>query len=72
MRMSPPVLPDDFAPTVGVDDLLGILLQIQHATAPTHSDGAYHEAAHDLSTTAIDAIYARRRFEAALGVKHAE
>lgn len=33
--------------------LLHSMRLIEHATAPTHDDGAYHEAAHDLATAAI-------------------
>lgn len=36
------------APTY--DELVTTLRLIEHATAPTHDDGAYHEAAHDLAT----------------------
>jgi hypothetical protein len=36
--------------------LLKAMRLIQHATAPTHNDDdAYHEAAHDISSAAIDA-----------------
>ena len=30
---------------------------IKHATAPTPDDGGHHEAAHDIATAAIDAIW---------------
>lgn len=36
------------APTY--EELVTTLRLIEHATAPTHDDGAYHEAAHDLAT----------------------
>jgi hypothetical protein len=36
------------APTY--DELVTALRLIEHATAPTHDDGAHHEAAHDLAT----------------------
>ena len=29
------------------------LVAIEHATAPSHNDGAYHEAAHELATNAL-------------------
>lgn len=32
------------------DELVTALRLIEHATAPTHDDGAYHEAAHDLAS----------------------
>ena len=35
--------------------LRGAMKLIQHATAPTHNDDAYHEAAYDISSAAIDA-----------------
>jgi hypothetical protein len=41
------------------DALLGAMKLIQHATAPTHNDDAYHEAAHDISSAAIDAARER-------------
>ena len=38
------------------DALLEALRLIEHATAPTHDDGAYHEAAHDIACAAIAAV----------------
>lgn len=35
------------------DRLLAALREIEHATAPTHDDGAYHENAHELARAAI-------------------
>lgn len=35
------------------DELLIALQLIEHATAPTHEDGAYHENAHELARAAI-------------------
>ena len=34
-------------------ELLEALKLIEHATAPTHDDGAYHENAHELARAAI-------------------
>lgn len=39
------------APTY--DELVTALRLIEHATAPTHDDGAYHEAAHDLASQVL-------------------
>ena len=36
--------------------LLEALRLIEHATAPTHDDGAYHEAAHDIACAAIESV----------------
>jgi hypothetical protein len=37
-------------------DMLNTLRLIEHATAPTHDDGAHHEAAHDLATQCIGRV----------------
>lgn len=42
------------APTY--DDLVTALQLIEHATSPTHDDGAYHEAAHDLATQVLSRL----------------
>lgn len=42
------------APTY--DELVTTLRLIEHATAPTHDDGAYHEAAHDLATGVLQRL----------------
>lgn len=42
----------------GQDEALRHLLLIQHATAPTHDDDAYHESAHDLATAGIASLSA--------------
>lgn len=43
-----------------IDYLRTQLELIAHATAPTHDDGAYHEAAHDLATRALSGIAAAK------------
>jgi hypothetical protein len=40
----------------GQHALLTALHLIEHATGPTHDDGAYHEAAHELALNAITAF----------------
>lgn len=42
------------APTY--DELVTTLRLIEHATAPTQDDGAYHEAAHDLATQVLQRL----------------
>ena len=42
------------APTY--DELVTTLRLIEHATAPTHDDGAYHEAAHDLASQMLQRL----------------
>lgn len=50
MRMNPPVLPQGFVNAPSRDELITALRLIEHATAPTHDDGAHHEAAHEIAS----------------------
>lgn len=65
MLMNPPTLPEDYVPTVPTEELVRALELIQHATAPTHEDGAHHEAAHDLASDVLKRLEARRQWECA-------
>jgi hypothetical protein len=38
------------SPAPSYDDLVRALAFIEHATAPTHEDGAHHEAAHEIAS----------------------
>jgi hypothetical protein len=60
-------VPLNFVNTVQADELIRTLELIHHATAPTHDDGAYHEAAHDLADEVLKKVNARRAYEASLG-----
>lgn len=64
MRMNPPTLPLNYVNAPSYDDLVRFLELIRHATAPTPSDGGYHEAAYDLADEVLQKVEARRRYEA--------
>lgn len=66
MLMKPPTLPDNYAHFVPYDELVRALRLIEHATAPTHEDGAYHECAHDLSTEILARVDARAKYDASI------
>ena len=61
--MKPPTLPANYAPLVNKDELVRALELIRHATAPTHNDGAHHEAAHALADNILCKVEARRKYE---------
>jgi len=60
MQMNPPTVPKGYVPTPSYDDLVNQLQLIEHATSPTHDDGAYHENAHSLSVDMLDRVKAAR------------
>lgn len=64
MLMKPPTLPLHYAHSVPYDDLVTALKLIRHATAPTHEDGAYHEAAFGIADPIVKRIEAREAYDA--------
>lgn len=68
MLMNPPTLPADYVKAPSYAELVQALELIRHATAPTHDDGGYHEAAHDLADDVLRRVEARKQWEAKNGV----
>lgn len=63
----PFTVPANFVNAVPQDDLVTAIRLIQHATSPTHDDGAYHEAAHDICESILKRVDARISYEATQG-----
>lgn len=61
MRMSPLTVPDGFVNNPSREELLTALRLIEHATAPTHDDGAHHEAAHDIASEILRRVDAAEK-----------
>lgn len=62
----PFTVPANFVNHVPYDELVNALRLVQHATAPTHDDGAYHENAHDIASGVLSRIDARAAYESSL------
>ena len=65
MRMNPPTLPAGHVNAPSYDELVNALELVRHATDPSHDDGAYHEAAHDLSDGILKRVKAHRDYMSA-------
>lgn len=66
MFMNALTVPRNHANAPSYDELVTTLELIRHATAPTPSDGGYHEAAHDLADATLKRVEARRVYEDAI------
>jgi len=62
MQMKPFALPVGYVNAPSYDELVNTLELVRHATEPRHDDGAYHEAAHDLSDGILQRLKAHRDY----------
>jgi hypothetical protein len=63
VRSTAPTLPSGYVSPVYESELIKALRLIQHATAPTHNDGAYHEAAYEIASDILKQVDKRLEFE---------
>ena len=64
MIMNSPTVPFGHVNAPSRDELIRTLRLVQHATAPTQNDGAYHENAHDLVSEVLAKVDAHAAYMA--------